>query len=568
MKTATRLQAGFLLAIGMLVLNIVLPLATTRWVGNAERQLELHEHTGRELSNLLSSLKDGETGQRGFALTGRDDYLTPLYQGYGDVDKDMARFKVTLANDELLDDLQRLVGLLAEQRAFFGRVIELRRSEGLAAAGDLVSTGKGKQLMDAIRLRLGEMQGVVEQRVLLAKQEIEWRGWVGMAMLGLVTLLDLLVIALLFHFTFRMLRAGREARLAQDLLSEQLSLGMQRVELRNHQISLLSRMAGALHSVNEFDECFGIITRFAAQLFPQSDGCLSLYHPSRDVLEEAGHWGGWQVGSVELFEPDDCWAIRRGQSHLVLDVNKDLVCPHLHECPLAANGSLCVPLMAQGEPLGVMTLCGGSADLELAEAFAEQVSLGVANLSLRESLRQQSVVDALTGLHNRRFLDETLRRELLRASRKQSPVIVVLLDVDHFKRFNDTFGHEAGDLVLRHLALEMKRHVRSSDLACRYGGEEFALVMPEISLEDAMERCEALRLGVTRLQIRYGGQPLGPIAISLGLACFPADGESADVLLHAADSALYQAKRAGRNQLCLYQGIRGQHSIAAESQAP
>lgn len=180
------------------------------------------------------------------------------------------------------------------------------------------------------------------------------------------------------------------------------------------------------------------------------------------------------------------------------------------------------------------------------------MSLGVSNLSLRESLRQQSLVDTLTGLHNRRFLDETLRRELLRASRKQRAVAVVLLDVDHFKRFNDTFGHEAGDLVLRHLASEMKRNVRTSDLACRYGGEEFALVMPEIGHEDAIERCEALRLAVSRLQVRYGGQPLGPINISLGLAWFPQDGEQMDRLLHAADTALYQAKRGGRNRLCVY----------------
>ncbi|HSC84296.1 MAG TPA: GGDEF domain-containing protein, partial [Pseudomonas sp.] len=202
-----------------------------------------------------------------------------------------------------------------------------------------------------------------------------------------------------------------------------------------------------------------------------------------------------------------------------------------------------------------------STDLELAEAFAEQVSLGVANLSLRDSLRQQSLVDVLTGLHNRRFLDETLRRELLRASRKQLSVAVVLLDIDHFKRFNDTFGHEAGDLVLRHLAIEMKRSVRSSDLACRYGGEEFALVLPEISREDAIERCENLRLSVSRLQVRYGGQPLGSISISLGLAWFPYDGEQPDALLHAADTALYQAKHAGRNRLCIYRSEAGDAAV-------
>ncbi len=553
MRTVTRLQAGFLLALFMLSLNLLLPLMGGRWMDATSALYERDEDLLERSELLLSALVDGETGQRGFVISGREDFLSPLYQGYAEVDQLLQELQILLADDpKLLGQLEALRPVLAEQRTYFDGVIGLRREQGMQAASELISQGRGKRLMDSIRLQVDHMQGELKSRMTVLEQRREWQQQIVMGLLVLIAILDLAVIALLFHFTFRTLREGKKSRQALQSLSEQLSSGMQRLELRNREISLLSRMAGALHSITRFDECYSIVGRFAEQLFPQNTGSLTLYHPSRDVLEDVAHWGNWTQGS-ELFEPHSCWAIRRGQSHQVADPSKDLLCPHLEGTPMAAHSYVCVPLMAQGEPLGVLTLAGENpADLELAEAFAEQVSLGVSNLSLRESLRQQSLVDALTGLHNRRFLDETLRRELLRASRKQSAVAVVLLDVDHFKRFNDTFGHEAGDLVLRNLALEMKRNVRTSDLACRYGGEEFALVMPEISREDAIDRCEALRVAVSRLQVRYGGQPLGPINISLGLAWFPEDGSEMDRLLHAADTALYQAKRTGRNRLCIY----------------
>ncbi len=551
-STATRLKIGFLLAIAIMVMNILVPVFSGRWIDQLRLERQAQEQLRQEVQLMLLALKDSQSSQRGFILTGREDYLSPLYQGFAEIDRLMPILAVKAGSDaDLGATLKNIRPLLIELREFYNETIEVRRQQGLLVAADRVAKGKGKQIKDSIRNALNEFQILLNQRIVLLEREIHWREDMGTIGLSLTALLDLMVLGMLFFFTFRVLRESRESAQNLHSLSEQLSSGVQKLELRNREISLLSNMAGALHSTSLFDECFGIISRFAQQLFPQNAGCLALYHPSRDVLEETGRWGDWEPGN-ELFEPQQCWAIRRGQSHRVRDVSQDLICPHLDGHPGLGHGYLCVPLMAHGEPLGVVTLLGQGVDIELAEAFAEQVSLGVANLSLRDSLRQQSVIDALTGLHNRRFLDETLRRELLRASRKQTPIAVVLLDVDHFKRFNDTFGHEAGDLVLRHLAQEMKRHVRASDLACRYGGEEFALIMPEITLEDAISRCEALRLAVTRLQVRYGGQPLGPISISLGLALFPQDGQQAEILLHAADSALYEAKRGGRNRLCLY----------------
>jgi diguanylate cyclase (GGDEF)-like protein len=186
---------------------------------------------------------------------------------------------------------------------------------------------------------------------------------------------------------------------------------------------------------------------------------------------------------------------------------------------------------------------------QLADTVARQIALALANLSLREQLQQQAIRDPLTGLHNRRYLDETLPRELQRAGRQGQPVGVIMLDIDHFKRFNDTYGHDAGDTLLRVAGDFLQQHTRGDDIACRYGGEEFTLVLPGASLADTQQRAEELRAGIQSLNVAHQGQPLDKVTASLGIAIFPAHGSTAEVLVSAADQALYQAKRNGRNRV-------------------
>jgi diguanylate cyclase (GGDEF)-like protein len=178
---------------------------------------------------------------------------------------------------------------------------------------------------------------------------------------------------------------------------------------------------------------------------------------------------------------------------------------------------------------------------------ARHLALALANLQLRAQLHDLSIRDPLTGLHNRRYLDEALERELLRATRHQHPVGVIMLDIDHFKQFNDTYGHDAGDALLRALGTFLLNNVRGEDVACRYGGEEFTLILPTASLEDTHARAEELRASINHLQAMHIDQWIGHITISLGAACFPQHGTTGDALIRAADRALYQAKMAGRN---------------------
>ncbi|NER33561.1 MAG: PAS domain S-box protein [Oscillatoria sp. SIO1A7] len=221
----------------------------------------------------------------------------------------------------------------------------------------------------------------------------------------------------------------------------------------------------------------------------------------------------------------------------------------------AFQESLCVPMMAQGETLGLLYLCTEEAGQlseskqRLAIAVAEHIALALANLKLRETLRNQSIRDPLTGLFNRRYLEESLQRELHRAKRNHQSVGIIMIDIDYFKRFNDTFGHKAGDVVLRELGALLQKSIRASDIACRYGGEELTLILPESNLADTQKRASQIRAAVKELQVQYRGELLGAISISLGVACFPEHGLTGEAAIQAADAALYRAKSEGRDRV-------------------
>jgi diguanylate cyclase (GGDEF)-like protein len=236
-----------------------------------------------------------------------------------------------------------------------------------------------------------------------------------------------------------------------------------------------------------------------------------------------------------------------------------MLCRHFVDQP--KTGYLCVPLVVQGESLGLLCLMGDSTGSgeqringrNLALMLGEAVKLSLFNLRLQEKLRHQATRDPLTGLFNRRYLEDSLDRELHRAQRKESSLSVVMLDLDHFKNFNDTFGHDSGDLLLRELGSVLRATLRQGDIACRYGGEEFVLVLPDSSLAHTTKRVEEIRALIKHLEIRQGERTLGAITVSAGVAAAPEHGQVAHDLLKAADDALYAAKQAGRDCLIAYQ---------------
>ena len=328
---------------------------------------------------------------------------------------------------------------------------------------------------------------------------------------------------------------------------------------RTREVELLRQLSELLQACATPDEAHGVMGQLCGRLFPDASGAVLITPASRDGLWAVAVWGPPLSGGRERFQPDDCWALRRGRVYRVDDVTASPPCLHLG--PPIPSAFVCVPLAAQGETLGLFTLAAppgppvegglGESRVRLAVTVAEQFALALANVRLRETLRGQSIRDPLTGLFNRRYMEETLDRELSRAEREHRPLAVILLDIDRFKHYNDTFGHEAGDVVLSSLGALLRNASRAGDVACRYGGEEFVLILPAASLIDAQRRAEEIRESIRSLRVTHAGRPLEGVRCSMGVAAFPEHGGVGGALLRAADAALYRAKREGRDQVIL-----------------
>ncbi len=324
---------------------------------------------------------------------------------------------------------------------------------------------------------------------------------------------------------------------------------------RVRELSLLNNLSDQLQACLTFEETYPLTALLMSQLFPEQLGGLYVIDAARAQVTTGASWGA-PAPAAQVFALDDCWALRRGQLHLADAMHAGEPCRHVGEPATAAW--MCIPLMNLDQPLGVLHVRAPDAhgaqgfDLStqhLARVVADNVALTWANLALRESLRQQAIRDPLTGLFNRRFMEESLARELNRALRGGQSVGMIMMDVDRFKQINDRLGHDGGDVVLRAVGRLLQSYCRPSDIACRFGGEEFLLILPEASLDITSRRAEQLRAAVQHMDFGVDGQHLGPISLSFGVAAYPRHGEDLESVVRAADSALYAAKNAGRDRV-------------------
>lgn len=321
----------------------------------------------------------------------------------------------------------------------------------------------------------------------------------------------------------------------------------------------LVHMAELLQSCTQRDEAYTVVREVAGQLFPGVVGTLHIYRESRDALEHVATWGREQKPEPG-FAPDECWALRLGRPHFVS--NQGTI-----RCRHARGGSpsyVCMPVHGEGQVLGLLHLEADLGDdksrlVQGTErrlgAFVDRIGPSLANLKLRDSLRVLALHDPLTGLYNRRYMEDALKRELHRADRSHKPVSLIMIDIDHFKRFNDTFGHDAGDFVLSAVAKIITENVRPSDVACRYGGEELAVLLPEANVERAVDRAEKLRAAFCERSLTHRGQVLPAPTASFGVSEYPTHGENPEDFLKAADRALYRAKQSGRDQVCMAEAM-------------
>jgi diguanylate cyclase (GGDEF)-like protein len=536
-----------LVAVGFLVYRSINALTDDEaWVHHTYKVIETLDETS-------SGLTEAESSQRGYLITGQPSYLEPYQKALPRIESYLAEIEsLTTDNSKQQLRLTALRTAIHKRLATLKKALETRQQEGFEAAQSQVLTGEGRRAMDKVRALIDEMSGeekrLLEQRSKQAHASARFALWVSCGGLGFSIFIALAILNLVQRETRRRMEVEAGLETANDKLQSTLS-GMERL---TREMTLIASTAEMLQTCRTSPEAHETIRRALLQLLPTASCSLGVRNASQNLIEVVSQTAeGQAANSQAVFAPDDCWALRRGRIHLTHDNAHDLRCPHL----TTTDSTMCLPLTAQGETLGVLSVSAeagtelSEADQRAAHAIGEHTALALANLNLQETLRTQSIRDPLSGLFNRRYLEVSFERELARVRRREGVLSVVMIDIDHFKNFNDTYGHEAGDVLIKEFGEFLLRHCRGEDIACRYGGEEFTLLLPEAPLEVAVQRAEQLRVGASELKIEFRRQPLNSITFSAGVAAYPIHGDNKDDVMRSADVALYQAKKAGRNRI-------------------
>lgn len=525
---------------------------STEWIGHTYEVINRIEVAER-------AVRSAESNARAYRLTGhpefRSQYLISTHQ--------VATAHEALAEairDNPAQDARAVVMREAAQTHLteLRRLFELQESRGAETARratDSILTLRQWNEFDAVatEIRHEELR-LLDQRK--ARSDRYATLLIAIVVLGML-LSVFLMITLMVSVTRENKRARRLELEARGAAHEMALSMAQAGELSKHRHEL-ARYSGLLQSCQTLEEIVQLSIDTIRRLVPGASGRFYLIRASQNFHDSVASFGDQLISSTDSLLPADCWALRRGQAHMISGEEKrQLSCAHLDAgTPAPGVTALCLPISAQGASIGLLHVSAstegmdhGSAVDELVGQLAEQLGLAIANLQLRETLRTQSLRDPLTGLFNRRYLEESLTRELQRCERRRLPLSVLMLDVDHFKRFNDTHGHAAGDALLGQIGRQIQAGVRAEDIACRYGGEEFTVVLPELDAAGALARAEQIRRAVEIATVQHLGQQLGPVTLSVGIATSPGDGLTPEVLLQLADATLYRAKAEGRNRV-------------------
>jgi diguanylate cyclase (GGDEF)-like protein len=503
--------------------------------------------------------------QNAYLLVERVEYRIPLYQLTGNVEQlNRAR---TAAN-QFDTATVRIKFMVSDNANQTGNVNSLTScsSDLIKAVGDVTLVSKlPEPEIQRCQRTIGRM---LDQEQLLLKDRTArsqmnsiasiWTG-IGFALLSLLALLTL--FGILLRDALKRQRVDKQAQLT----NENLAHSVRALEDRAGESELLTSARDELQLCVEVKQAYQSATNGVSRLLVGTSGSLCFINNSRQLVEVVSTWprtgaGPGEVSPLEdIYSPESCCGLRSGHPRWRLPRVSEIHCTHFAGNP--PQRYLCLPIVAHGNTMGVLFVqCHDDATVELVHRHMEGLrelvqftGMAVATLNLRTKLENQSIRDSLTGLFNRHFMQISLERELARAARRKQSLAVFMLDLDQFKKFNDTYGHAAGDMVLKAIADIFLASVRSEDIACRYGGEEFTIILPDITATAAWERAESVRQAVMNLRMPLEQEVYGDFSVSIGVALYPNDGEAADVLLRRADQALYRAKRLGRNQVAIHE---------------
>jgi diguanylate cyclase (GGDEF)-like protein len=536
----------------------------------------LHYDAARRLNDSRDWLEHSETIVSNLQMqTQRLDRIEPairLYQLTSDDNNLRSAQANTVAFHSSALHLQQLVNDNPSQSTY-AQTLEQQGANLVKMVDNLTpQTPPPTQLLLSCRETLSLMQAA--ERELLSQRTDTSRANASRSVLIGVgfTALSLLVVIVLFGFLLG--DALRRRRYEKELFeaNEKLGGSVRALERQARESDLLISARDELQLCVNSLQAQESSARYFAQLLPGTSGGICIINHSRQLTEVAATWNG-STCLLDGFMLDACCGLRSGLMRWRKSGQSEVHCAHFSGQP--PDNYLCLPLAAHGETLGIVYVeCSSAgiaamvdANLGPLQQLVKLASIAIAGLNLRMKLEHQSIRDGLTSLFNRHFMEIALDRELRRAVRQQRSLAVLMLDVDHFKSFNDTFGHEAGDTVLREVAETMRQTVRNEDIVCRYGGEEFVIILPEITLEDAIERAELVRRMVSELRLRFRGETLREVTISIGVALYPQNADSLEQLLRIADRALYEAKHQGRNRVVVapQQVLADAHLLHAEA---
>ncbi|HET9281755.1 MAG TPA: diguanylate cyclase [Candidatus Angelobacter sp.] len=556
------LPFAFLLMLGFLVAMAWDSFSRTRELLSSQEYVEHTHQVLYELDAIQDGLGDAREAWLHYVLTPEKQDLETFDESIKQIWKKVARVEDLTKDDPATrDQIKQLEGSIAEELQQLRD--NLRTNKTLLIYHTPATDFRQDRVRNAIQKFRTEQEALLHERneaTQARAHEVERS-----------VSARVLVFSLLMMFIFTLvLRESKKLRIAeQTALNAQTRLEGSLVQLQVETESgkLLNELQANLQICVNPPEAYEVLGGYVERLMPNSAGAVFAIDSSRNLMGVMASWGDSLSPTQHILSPEDCCAMRGGRLHLRVEASHGLACRHF--AGSIPDAYLCLPLAALGETLGILHISVQDSAvltptrLSLIQQCGEYAALRLANLRLREKLHDQSIRDPLTGLYNRRFLEATLEQELHRSSRHHTGLGVIMADIDKFKLFNDTFGHTAGDIVLKEVSNMFRRSVRTEDIVCRFGGEEFLIVMPDTTLDSVRERAEAMREAVAKLELEHAGHALGKITASFGLS-FSQDGVlTSDILLRYADEALYEAKRRGCNCVSLSDSVT---NLLAEKQ--
>jgi diguanylate cyclase (GGDEF)-like protein len=510
----------------------------------------------QQITQTIVALRDAEGAQRAYVIGGNASRLADYYAALPRLTEHVAHLRQLVAdNPDQAGSAKQFEGLLGGRQALMSEAFDAYQKGGIESLRSDARFAQAREQDAEIDALAGQMLAL--EGGLLAEREASSAAKADLTRLltvgAIVLCFAMLAVALIVVLREQKRRIESERRVTSSY--GDLARSLEEARRLSDTLRQLSDLGEMLQGCRSLEEAATGLRSVLANLFPAADGSINLVNASQNLLAPVGTWGN-PIQGEPVFAPDDCWAVRRGRAYPEEEARTVLTCKHLADGrDDAAMNHLCVPLLAQGTMLGTLLLRTDKPipreTRDVAIAAAEQISLAVANLKLQDTLRTQSLRDPLTGLFNRRYLEASLARDVALAIRRNQPLAVLMIDIDHFKQFNDGHGHDAGDALLAAFGELLSSLVRSEDVACRYGGEEFTVVMQETDAAQALDRAEEIRRATHTFRVEHRRQSLDTVTVSVGIASYPQHGDTPDHLLRRADRALYIAKNGGRDQVCV-----------------